>query len=420
MKILFLSGEYPLRGDVGGIGFYVVAATEALAARGHEVTVLSCARSAVVRDEVLNGVTVHLRPFVRIPGLDRVVKSHSLNNRIRAAISCWVHAARLGLQPDAIEASEWMAEGLLFAILGAPVVVHLHSPFRIMAAEGRESWTLASRLADRLERWAVRRARSVTAPTHLIVDELRRQRWVRRPVEIIPYPINLDLWKDVASAEATDRLVLSVGRVERRKGPDVLVRAGGRLMAAGTDVHVVFLGRSSGELNGVPYLEIVKDAASRLGVSCEFVSEVALSDLGRWFERARVVAVPSTFETCSLVALQAAASGRPVVVSDRVGAGELLVVPGGAAVFPSEDSDALADALQPFLQSTELATAAGATCRRLVTEACAPETVARQREAVYDRVARRRSNPAAALTRAVTSLGGRKSQSRTNGPRATI
>lgn len=402
MNILFLSGEYPTRGDVGGIGFYVVAATEALAARGHHVTVLSCARSQTASDDVINGVTVHLRPFVRIPGLDRLVGSYTLNDRIHAAVSSWIHTARLDLRPDAIEASDWMAEGLFFAIMGSPLVAHLHSPLRIISAEAREKRTLTNRLADRLERWAVQHARAVTAPSRLIVDELKTERWLRRDTEIIPYPIDLEAWSHVSPATQTDPVVLSVGRLERRKGPEVLLRAGSRLRADGVDTQIVFLGRSSGEANGVPYGEHVRREASRLGVSCVFESEVSLAALAGWFERARVVAVPSTFETCSLVALQAAASGRAVVVSDRVGAGEVLVAPGGASYFPSEDSDALASALRPFLESAQHAAATGVTCRKLVTDACAYDTVARQREAVYGRVSRRRSRTVTALHNVVT------------------
>ena len=55
-----------------------------------------------------------------------MVRGRQTAERIRHAIICWREARRLGLEFDAIESPDWMAEGLIFALvskrgLGFPI-----------------------------------------------------------------------------------------------------------------------------------------------------------------------------------------------------------------------------------------------------------------------------------------------------------
>jgi glycosyltransferase involved in cell wall biosynthesis len=92
-----------------------------------------------------------------------------------------------------------------------------------------------------------------------------------------------------------------------------------------------------------------------------------------------------------MAVLEGMAAGRPVVTSDRVGAAE-VIPPGGGAVVPGEDPEALAGALAPYLEDRARADAAGAAARDGVHAACAPDVVAAQQEGCYERaIARRRA-----------------------------
>jgi glycosyltransferase involved in cell wall biosynthesis len=82
------------------------------------------------------------------------------------------------------------------------------------------------------------------------------------------------------------------------------------------------------------------------------------------YETSRVVAVPSRYEPFSMVALEALAASRPVVVSDRCGAAEVL--PGDVARFGSGDDAALAEALRPLLDDPARASALGTSGRAYV------------------------------------------------------
>jgi D-inositol-3-phosphate glycosyltransferase len=185
-------------------------------------------------------------------------------------------------------------------------------------------------------------------------------------------------------------LVLAVGRVEPLKGSEVLVRAAATLAEHVGDVEVVLVGRSSGQREGLPYREWVRRLSARLGAPCRFVEQIPRSELRGWYAAARVVAVPSWYDTFPMGGLEAMASGRPVVCSSGTGLAELIAGSAAGTVVPSGDPDLLARGLLPYVLDADVAWVAGQHARRLVRTACSPERIAEEREDCYREVLRAR------------------------------
>ena len=110
-------------------------------------------------------------------------------------------------------------------------------------------------------------------------------------------------------------IVLFVGRIQPLKGLDVAVRALASLRAAGAELVVV--GGPSGA-DGPATLAAAHAAAEELGVAdrIRFAPPQPHHLLSTWYRAADVVVVPSRSESFGLVALEAAACGRPVVAAD--------------------------------------------------------------------------------------------------------
>jgi D-inositol-3-phosphate glycosyltransferase len=110
-------------------------------------------------------------------------------------------------------------------------------------------------------------------------------------------------------------IVLFVGRIQPLKGLDVAVRALASLRAAGAELVVV--GGPSGA-DGPAALAAAQAAAEALGVAdrIRFAPPQPHHLLSTWYRAADVVVVPSRSESFGLVALEAAACGRPVVAAD--------------------------------------------------------------------------------------------------------
>ena len=180
LGILFLTMEYaPETGN--GIGSYHSVIAPALAARGHDVHVISCVPGQRRRDYVESGVMIHRRGQIHVPGLRRLPRGGGLRAggaRLRTVTSSALAMRELALDIDVVEAPDWMAEGL---IVGArrrpPLVGHLHTPLVLTSRYGARPvarWNAA----NLLERTAMRRAQVVTAPSRLVLDLVREERWL--------------------------------------------------------------------------------------------------------------------------------------------------------------------------------------------------------------------------------------------------
>lgn len=384
MRISFLTPEYPPFGTTGGIGSYVSIMAPVLASRGHEVRVITC--TGTLREDVVDrGVHVHVRPLRPLPVFGRIDRVSQTHARLAAARSYWAALRELG-RPDVIESPEWMAESLRIrgSARRSRLLVHLHTPVGFIARHGQRLGRDAA-LSHRLEMLSVRGARAVTSPSRLLLDLVFPSGAPQGDLaRVIRQPIDLGAWERAESRPGAERVVLVVGRLERLKGVDVLLEAVATLPAEVRDTtRVVAVGRSSGLHGGRPYAEWLSQLAERHGVRFEQRGEVARDELAAVYAAARVVALPSRFDNFPMVALEAMASGRPLVCSTTCGAAELVRGSGAGEVFDSGDTGALASALLRYLTDEAEARAAGEKARALVTAECAPDVVASQRERLY-------------------------------------
>ena len=393
MRLLLISAEYPPVTD--GIGTYVASLAPALVALGHEVHVLSCRAGQAAEDVEDRGVRLHRRGLLALPAPARLAP---VSDRLRAAASAALEARRLG-RFDAIEAPDWLAEGLGPALWRrTALVVHLHTPIGLITRSSGLPERRAVRAADALERLACRRADLLTAPSRLLVEALERDGWLRPrpwyrhpPVRVIPYPIDPAPWAGLPGAEAAPPVVLAIGRLERRKAPEVLLAACASLAREGAAVELVLAGRSQSAYGSPSSSSSLRREAEREGLVLRLTDRVPHHELPALLGGARVVALASRFDNFPMAGLEGLAAGRPVVCTTRTGTADLLAGTDAGAVVAPDDPAALAAALRPYLADRAAAGRAGAAARALVERECSPAAVAGRREAVYREAAARRA-----------------------------
>ncbi|MEM3366443.1 MAG: glycosyltransferase [Candidatus Methanomethyliaceae archaeon] len=388
MRILFMSSEYPPKRHLGGIATYVSLIARALAARGHEVHVLSCWPDEEDSDALEGSIVVHWRRFVSLRGLGRLRRVLSGNLtafRLALGVSNFVYYRQLSKQFefDVVEYPDTNAEGWLFALAQeVPTVAFLHTPTCIW---GRftEKANRDFRLSNYLEHLAVEGATIVTAPSRLIVQELRRFGWLKKTKPtIIPYCIDLGQWDHLPPPSDAPPVVAFIGRVERCKAPELLAEAISIVRHSFPSAKAIFIGRSRGERNALPYLQWLKSSGLDL-TGCEFVGQIQRDELPSMLAGCRVVASPSWFESFSLATAEAMAAGRPAIVTSTSGIAEVITEEGGGVVIPPGDPKALAEALLPFLEDPVHASVVGARARQVVQERLDPARIAEAREQVY-------------------------------------
>jgi glycosyltransferase involved in cell wall biosynthesis len=137
-------------------------------------------------------------------------------------------------------------------------------------------------------------------------------------------------------------VLATIGRLERYKGHHRVIDALPHVLEQRTDARLLVVGTG-------PYEEELRNKAEQLGVSdrVEFTSVPANDGAGMadLLRQVSLVVLLSDFETHPLVALEAAAAGRPLLVADRGGLAELAEDGVARAVSPDEPSSAIGEAI---------------------------------------------------------------------------
>lgn len=140
-------------------------------------------------------------------------------------------------------------------------------------------------------------------------------------IEIVPPGVDHSIFKPSSKKEAraqlnlsADPILLFVGRIQPLKGADLAVLTLSEL--SHEDAHLVLVGGSSGP-EGPREENRIRQMVDELGLTqrVTFIEPQKHEKLVNWYQAADVVIMPSKSESFGLVALEASATGVPVVAS---------------------------------------------------------------------------------------------------------
>ena len=150
-----------------------------------------------------------------------------------------------------------------------------------------------------------------------------------------------------AAADVQRPLVVGVGRLEKRKGFDVLIDAVAALKKRGIVVDLALLGE--GQL-----ADELREQARVQGVADQLQLPGFVRDVSDWLKRASLYVLSSRIEGLPGTIFEAFASGTPVIATRCPhGPEELLQEGKSGLLVPVDDIKAMADAMQALLESPE-------------------------------------------------------------------
>jgi phosphatidylinositol alpha-1,6-mannosyltransferase len=181
-----------------------------------------------------------------------------------------------------------------------------------------------------------------------------------------------DLRASIGLTPAT-RLVLSVGRLQRRKGFDQVIRSLPGLVQRGIDVHhaIVGIGEDWDYLLGLADELGVRDRLHLLG-------HVAPDDLPRWYNACDLFAMPNRdingdTEGFGIVYLEANACARPVLAGRAGGTGSAVEHGKNGLRVDADDPSAVEEAIASLLGDAALCRCMGELARQRVTLGFTPQ-----------------------------------------------
>jgi len=274
-------------------------------------------------------------------------------------------ACRLALQYrfDAVHAGRVLPEGLVAwlvaRIYGLPCTIYAH---------GEEITTWRQPVKFRAMRWVYRLADRVIANSEFTRTELLKLCVPAERITVIHPGVDLQRFRPgLLTADLRSRLgladdhklIVSVGRLSRRKGFDQVIRSIPSLVARGLDVHCVIIGLGEDRA----YLT---ELAQELGVGprVHLLGHVDPDELPRWLNAADVFAMPNRAidgdtEGFGMVFLEAAACGKPVVAGLDGGTAAAVVHNETGLRVGSQDLSQVTNALERLLRDNALARTLG-------------------------------------------------------------
>lgn len=171
-------------------------------------------------------------------------------------------------------------------------------------------------------------------------------------------------WNGRLGLPDTARLIVSVGRIAKQKGHDVLVQSFAHIY----DQHPhVYLAIAGGGRTEPDFYRHVRSLANRLlGKRALFLGETG--EAPSLMAAAAVIVMPSRWEGLSLAFLEALATGRPFIATKIVPHTSILTGDLQADLVAPEDIDALAERLNAALLYPDRFIQRSALRRKLVEE----------------------------------------------------
>ncbi len=390
----FISKEYP-PGRMGGVGRYIHQLAKSLASLGHYVHVITGGEGHD-RIDLEDKVWVH-----RV--LPRASQIPTIAFGVRIPQHIWNHAATMLSEikniatlrhVDCVYAPIWDCEGLAVMIDGKfPIVTGLQTTLHFWLSSQPHLRSDATFMADfvkpmlAVEKQLLESSAGIHAISSAIASDIE-----------CAYDMSLDLprlaiiplgLEDVSGRECIppaplDRgsfRLLFVGRLEARKGIDVLLAVAKRLLPRYPQVHLDIVGNDQiPGPQGISYRGMFESDYEAAGIldRVTFHGEVQDEALRGFYHACDLFVAPSRYESFGLVLVEAMMFGKPVV-SCKVGGIPEVVVDGATGLLAEPgDAASLESCLAQLIESRDLRDQMAASARKRYLEHFSPAPTAKR------------------------------------------
>ncbi|MDJ0732504.1 MAG: glycosyltransferase family 4 protein [Nostocaceae cyanobacterium] len=222
---------------------------------------------------------------------------------------------------------------------------------------GLYQW-LYSALNARWEKLAFQKAQIIVAVSQKVAQELINIGVSKKRIRVIVNGVDLQeftpgvAFRSKFNLPENVPLALFAGDIRtRRKNLDTVLQA----LVKVPNLHLAVVGNTEGS----PFPQLAKS----LGLQQRVHFLGYRRDVAEIMRTADVFVFPSRYEACTLVLLEALASGLPVITAITTGGAELVTPESGVILPNSDDTEALAQALSDLISNSTLRERMGKAAR---------------------------------------------------------
>lgn len=342
MNILLINYEFPPLG--GGGGSFSRDLAEELTRTNNNVDVLTSGFSDLDKEETVNGVRIF-----RIPVPARKSLYYA---SMPSLLSFPFMAIPKGL--ELIKKNKYDIINTHFAVPSGPagsILSSLSGIPNVLSLHGSDIYNPVSKKSPHKLaplRWAVRsslkKASSVVAHSSYIEECALKIYSPGRAIDVIPLGMPNPVFSTVPRSDLSMQeyafYIVSVGRMAKVKGFDILLKTIKLMKTRRKEIHLVLIGDG-------PERKNLEELSSLLGITDQvhFTGWIQGEEKFRYMAASDVYVMSSIHEGFGLVLLEAMAAGLPIIATNKGGQTDIIKSERSGILVPPGDTEDLADAI---------------------------------------------------------------------------
>jgi hypothetical protein len=385
MNIVFVNPEFPSPSghDQGGIATYTYTMANACSRKGHRVHIL--VKQGTIPKQIRSDVAVEAFDHIPLP------ESVRWFSRFFNGETVWERGYSWGLRQkllelhkkellDIVEVPEY--NGLAYELanpLPFPIIIHFHTPTVLV------DFFNGQKITRRLKQWhlfeakAIKNAFAFRCPSAALKMEIcNRYAIPEDQITLIRHPFDTAPFDYIKKRGIFPNVidVLFVGRLERRKGAEILRREIRPILSLDPKIRITIAGESTIGDMGMYRNAIERSLSEHDRKRVFFLGPTKREELTALYCHSDIFCIPSLFENAPYSLLEAMAAGLPVIGSRRGGIPELIKHGENGLLFDPDNAHELVNCIKQLIVNRDTAARFARNAYATVKNTCDPDTIA--------------------------------------------
>lgn len=381
--------------EAGGQNVYVKQVGTALAAQGWQVDMFT--RRSDTEQERIVEHSSNCRTIRLTAGPQKFVARQKIFDYLPEFLEAfWQFQHEQKTIYPIIHTNYWLSAWVGMEIKKRQLVSHLHTYHSLGAVKYKSISTvpIIAKTRLKIEKQCLETADLIIATSPQEKEHMKSLVSSKGKIKVIPCGTDIECFGNISqeagraklNIQPEEKVILYVGRFDPRKGIETLVRAvGEEKVKRHSHLKLIIVGGSTPGRQDGEERERIENIVHELGLQdfTIFPGRVEHQDLAYYYAAADICVVPSHYEPFGLVAIEAMASGTPVVASDVGGLKYTVVDEVTGLLAPPQDKQAFASAIDLILSDASWRRELGENARQRVVSKFSWDGVASQLDRQY-------------------------------------